>query len=95
MIPNTIRREHILKALQEIDSYEVPLKREAKKFILSLGGKNYLPKYVISLAYNYVEGIELDSNTFGGGLESNNFLKKLGFEIIKKQRSSDKSESKK
>lgn len=93
MIPKTIKIEHILKSIQEIDSNGIPPKREARKFGLSLDGKIYPPKYVISLAYKHVGGIELDSNTFEGGLETNDFLKKLGFEIIEKQPFSNKSES--
>jgi len=37
---------------------------------------------LISLANKFANGNELLPTEFSGGLETNNFLKKLGFEIV-------------
>jgi len=82
LIPKNINRVHILRALGEIDENGVPLGRESTKFQLFYNKKYYPPKYVMSLANKYANGVELDSSQFSGGLETNSFLGKLGFEII-------------
>jgi hypothetical protein len=81
MIPDNIAREHILRAIKEIESQGVPEGRGSKKFVLEFDGKEYPPKYVISLANKYANDCELDSEEFSGGKESNEFLKSRGFTI--------------
>ncbi len=81
MIPSNIEREHIIKAIQEIDSNGIPPGRESRKFCLSFEGKQYPPKYVLSLANKFANDEELDPSEFSGGQETNNFLKELGFDI--------------
>lgn len=81
MIPKTITREHVLRAVEEIDNNGVPAGRQSTKFGLFFNGKQYPPKYVLSLAHRFAEGHELDSSAFGGGQESNAFLASLGFQI--------------
>ena len=81
MIPQNITKEHILKAIKRIEIQGVPEGRSSKKFVLEYGGKQYPPKYVISLANKYSNGQELDSVEFSGGNESNEFLKSRGFAI--------------
>ena len=81
MIPKNIKREHILKAIEEIEEVGVPKGRTSKKFLLEYNDKYYPPKYVISLANKFANNIELDPQDFNGGTESNNFLKHLGFSI--------------
>jgi len=49
MIPNNIARNHILKAIQEIDRDGIPKGRNSKKFKLVFEEKAYPPKYVISI----------------------------------------------
>lgn len=84
MIPGNIKEEHVKKALMEIDKQGVPKGRASRKFILEFDGKKYPPKYVLSLANKYANGIFLDSEVFGGGNETNQFLKSLGFQIFEK-----------
>ena len=84
MIPGNITREHVLKALREIDINGVPKGRDSRKFILLYEGKAFPPKYVVSLANKYANDIELDSSTFSGGKETNKFLMNLEFEILDK-----------
>ncbi|MDK2908055.1 MAG: hypothetical protein PWQ87_513 [Candidatus Woesearchaeota archaeon] len=81
MIPSNIEREHIIKAIREIDSNEIPLGRESKKFCLIFEEKRYPPKYVLSLANRFANNKELNPSKFSGGQETNNFLKRLGFDI--------------
>lgn len=92
MIPDNINRSHILSAIQEIDREGVPKRRQSKKYQLELAGRLYPPKYVIALANRYANGEFLKSSEFGGGAETNNFLRKLGFKIVgKKTNTPDKT----
>lgn len=81
MIPSNIEREHIIKAIREINSNEIPPGRESRKFCLIFEGKQYPPKYVLSLANKFANGEELDPSEFSGGQETNNFFKRLEFDI--------------
>mgnify|MGYP001773470770 CR=1 FL=1 len=85
MIPKNIKREHVIKAIEEIEKAGIREGRTSKKFLLEHNGKYYPPKYIISLANKYANGIELDSSEFSGGNETNSFLSALGFKIVKKQ----------
>lgn len=82
MIPKNIKREHIIKAIEEVEKVGTPKGRSSKKFFLEYNNKHYSPKYVISLANKYASGKELDPSEFSGGNESNNFLRYLGFNIV-------------
>ncbi|CAK7037031.1 hypothetical protein [Tissierella sp.] len=81
MIPTNITKESIIKAIELINSEGVPKKRESTKYNIRYMEKFYPPKYTVSLANKFVNGKELESYEFGGGLETNNFLINLGFEI--------------
>jgi len=91
MIPKDITRDIILEALREIDENGTPSNRLSMKYTLSHGGNLYSPKYVISIANRIKHGTELKHYEFGGGEESNAFLRSLGFEIRGEQ-SSDYSQ---
>lgn len=82
MIPPNILREHVEKAIQEIDSLEgdLPSRRESVNYDVMYKGKRYPPKYVISLANKYANGSELPSNEFDA-IDAKTFLPTLGFEI--------------
>jgi len=82
MIPPNIRREHVLKAIKEIDKYGIPPGRNARKYFVEYNGKLYPPKLVISKANKYANGDELPPSMFTGGDETNNYLKRLGFKIV-------------
>jgi len=81
MIPKNIRREHVLKAIEEVKRIGVPKGRGSKKFLIEFNGNYYPPKYIISLANKYANGEKLNSSEFSGA-ESNDFLKALGFQIV-------------
>ena len=82
MIPANIGSEHIIKAIREIDLNRVPPGRESRSFLLIFKRKQYPPKYVLSLANKFPNGEELDPSRFSGGQETNNFLKRLEFDIV-------------
>lgn len=82
MIPKNIRKEHILKAIDEVKRAGVFEGRSSKKFLIEFNGDFYAPKYVISLANRYANGEKLNPSEFSGGTESNNFLRALGFKIV-------------
>ncbi|MBM4333384.1 MAG: hypothetical protein FJ117_19555 [Deltaproteobacteria bacterium] len=82
MISSNIEREHIIKAIREIDSNGILPGRESRSFLLIFEGKRYPPKYVLSLANKFANGEELDPSRFSGGQETNNFLKRLRFDIV-------------
>ena len=80
-IPDTISREHILKAIHKIDIEGVPPKRGTRKWALKYNGNLYPCKLAISWAYFFVSGKELDPNpknftTYGAQkyLNSKNFV---------------------
>ncbi len=81
MIPDNIDRSHVLKALEKIGSSGLPVGRESTKYVLVHEGGEYPPKFVISLANRFANGIMLESSRFSGGRETNGFLGRLGFEI--------------
>ena len=81
MIPRNINREHIIKAIEEIESSGFPVGRTSKKFLLKYNGKTYPPKYVLSLSNKYANGKKLNRDDFSGGMETNGFLQDLGFDI--------------
>jgi len=84
MIPKNIKRQHILSAIQEIDQKGIPKNRQSHKFQLVLANRHYPPKYVVSLANKYANSVLLTSSEFGGGNETNSFLRNLGFTITDK-----------
>jgi hypothetical protein len=82
VIPGSIKREHVLRAIDEIKRSGVPEGRGWRKFYLEYEGKRFPQKYIISLANKYANGLELDSSEFSGGNESNSFLRNLGFNVV-------------
>jgi hypothetical protein len=82
MIPKNITRKSIIQAIDTIDIDGVPKMRESTKYHLINNDKQYPPKYLISLANKYTNGYELKPQDFSGGKESNEFLRKLDFEVI-------------
>jgi hypothetical protein len=81
MIPSNIQREHIIEAIIETDKLTIPPERLSKKFLLEYEGRHYPPKFIISIANRYANGVELNPNLFSGGKESNNFLNSRGFNV--------------
>ncbi len=84
MIPQTIQRDQILQAIEQIDAEGYDKKNESTKYDLLYNGRRYPPKITISLAHIFVSGSPHSVDKFSGGDESNNFLKGLGFSIVDK-----------
>tara|TARA_B110000240_G_scaffold123254_1_gene137566 strand:+ start:55 stop:1932 length:1878 start_codon:yes stop_codon:yes gene_type:complete len=86
VIPENITKEHLLKAIEEIDKEGVPVGRQSWMYDLNYKDKLYPPKVIISFANKYANGEELDHTSFKGGLKTPGFelLKKAGFQIVKK-----------
>lgn len=82
MIPKNIDRQAVLSAIQLIDENGIPKTRLSRTYNLKYNGRLYPPKYLISIANKIVNGNELKPFDFGGGVETNSFLSKLGFEVI-------------
>lgn len=85
MIPESIDRNAVIEAIREIDQSGVPASRKSRKYHVRHSGKDYPPKYLISLAAKFAGGAELPPDAFNGGFsEANTFLEKLGFAIIER-----------
>jgi hypothetical protein len=82
MIPQNITNNHIESAIKAIKNKDIPPRRNSKKFDLLFDGERYPPKYVISVANKFANGIELEARKFSGGQETNTFLRRRGFKII-------------
>jgi hypothetical protein len=83
MIPHSLKRSHILKAIRELtNGHEIPVRRESKKYDLYLGGRRYPPKYVLFLAYRLANPGAKPLVGFRGGKRVNNFLQSRGFRIV-------------
>lgn len=81
-IPKNINTEHVIRAIKKVEMEGVPEKRESTRYHLYYENKLYPPKYIISLANLFANGVEYSSKLFSGGDESNNFLRSLGFNIV-------------
>jgi 5-methylcytosine-specific restriction protein B len=86
LIPENITKEHLLKAIEEIDRGGIRPGRHSSTYDLIYRGKAYPPKLVISIANKFANGEELDHNSFSGGTETPafNHLKSKGFTVKKK-----------
>jgi len=81
-----IKREHVLKALEEIDRMGIPPDARSTTYDLIEGQRGYPPKLVLSLASKNASGQEFDRSLFSGGEASPAFalLRKLNFHIERK-----------
>ena len=82
-----ITREMVIKALGDFDqkyantnNYDHWLEKSNYKYELIENGKRYPPKHILS------EVRKISKEKFGGGNQTNQVLKALGFEIRKKIR---------
>jgi hypothetical protein len=86
-IPAGLTREHVLKALAELDAgVEHPFGTPTK-FEVVHGGKRYAPKAVIGLACRHLLGQIRQPDEFSGGEapgQANFVLRKLGFTVVGK-----------
>jgi 5-methylcytosine-specific restriction protein B len=83
---SVIKRDHILKAIKEIDETGIRKGRHSSTYDLIYNGKPYPPKLVISIAARFATGQELNSDEFEGGETTTAFkvLREQGFTIEEK-----------
>lgn len=81
MIPKEIERAHVLSVVERLRPEDVPRSRRSKAYVLLHGDKRLPPKFVVSLAAEEAGLGPLQSDQFGGGAETNTFLRGLGFTV--------------
>ncbi|NBO61527.1 MAG: hypothetical protein EBU82_11255 [Flavobacteriia bacterium] len=78
-IPNNLSREHILGAAEQRNKGRlIPKRRNARTIALSIDGKKYPVKILISWGHEIATGQELNSNLFTSD-DAVNCLRNLGF----------------
>ena len=82
MIPELITKTDIVEALGRIVRDGIPSRRRARGYCLVADGKHFPPKYTIALAHQVATGESLNPNQFSGGVESNHFLRRRGFNVF-------------
>ena len=87
MIPAGITHAHVVAAMADIDREGVPRGRASRRWRVRHRGATYPPKLLVSIAHRIATGHELRRETFSGGTETNNFLRRLGFTIVPIKRS--------
>jgi hypothetical protein len=92
--PTNITREHVLKAIEKIDSKpELKNKRSSSTYDLIFEGKKYPPILVLSIANQINNGKELLLSDFDNNIEKPfNLLRENGFSIIPKNNNYDQTE---
>lgn len=87
MIPSNITKEHLEKAIKEIDENGVDPGAHSSTYDMVFNNKRYPPKLVVSLANKYANGQILPRDSFKGGQDQPAFqlLEKLGFKIENKE----------
>ena len=81
MIPNFITRAAIVQAMRRIDLDGIPPARKSRGHCLAAYGRHFPPKYTIALAHEAATGKRLHPDLFSAGPESNNFLRRRGFDV--------------
>lgn len=85
-IPKDLTKEHVIAAIEFLDSGVSSNFGISRKYDLFFNGKRYAPKAVIGLACKIHTGKEYTSKDLGSGYASQCFkvLQGLGFHIIQK-----------
>jgi predicted RNA-binding protein len=70
--------------MEEVDEKGIPYNRQSEMYFLLHNNFLYPPKYILSIANLYANNVELDPPPFSGGIETNNYLEALGFQLVRK-----------
>ena len=91
--PKNITRDHILQAIEQIDSQGIPQNAKSTTYDMIYKGKRYPPKYVVSLANLFANGVVLNRDIFDGGVNTDCFklIERCGFDIVEKSRDKNMS----
>lgn len=81
MIPEFVSSSHVAQAIRRIHKDGIPSRRKSRGYCLVTDRGHLPPKYTIALAHRLATGEFLSSNRFSGGVESNNYLERLGFRV--------------
>ena len=83
-----VKREHLMKAIEEVATKGVPNGFHSSTYDVLHEGKAYPPKLVYSIAYRLATGNPLDHNEFNGGRGTPAFrvMRAAGIEIVKKEK---------
>lgn len=84
--PEKITREHVEKAIERIKDEEIDL-IPSTGYDVIIDGEKYPPKDVMRYAHEEMNGEHIWKK--GGGESTNKYLKKMGFEIVKKNEQMD------
>ena len=77
--PDQIEREHVLEAIEMIESSNEEL-IPSTRWLVKINGKTYPPKEVMRRARKELDGsLEWD---YGGGPPTNKYLQRMGFKIL-------------
>ncbi|WP_321533042.1 hypothetical protein [uncultured Desulfuromonas sp.] len=85
MIPDGIEKQHLARAVAEIQSDGVPPARKSVHYDYVHAGKRYPPKYVISLAAKFAFGKELPSEEFNA-VRARDYLRSRGHTVIDRRK---------
>ena len=86
-IPQNITSNHVMKAIAYIDRTGVPDERRSRQWFLIVNGRSYPPKYVVSIANRFANGVELDHDAFRIS-GARRHLAALGFVVVDRDVSS-------
>lgn len=86
-LPDSITREHILEAIDQIKEKGFPNHYQSSTYDLIYEGLRYPPKLVFSTANFFANGKKLSHKEFHGGEDTDtfHFLRGKGFEIVSKE----------
>ena len=85
MIPKGFKHTHFKQAIDEIDKDGIPTIRKSNRYDLFFDDRKYPPKYVISIANKYLNGVEWPSKRFNA-VEAKNYFIRQGYTIIDKRK---------
>jgi len=84
MIPPNVRKTHLDQAIRRVRRDGVPPRRRGRAYELVVDGASLPPKYVLAVAIELATGTHPSSDSFGGGAETNDFLRSHGFTVVDK-----------
>ena len=90
MIPKGLNREHVLRALADLEAGFEQSFGSPTGYELVHKGRRYPPKAVVGLAYRHLIGRVLGPEEFSGGEapgQANFVLRELGFMVVRKDAS--------
>ena len=76
-LPNNIQKEHLLKAIEKIESEGIPSDADSQYYDVKYNGKIYPPKVVVS--YDIIR-IKIDCRKYKNILEKEKLFKIIYFE---------------